>query len=710
MTRTSTITLRLLCIALAAQRAEAAMKCGSSECTALQCAANPSNCNVYLQGDYVELGVSYQASFGTTQSPPSGYNGAYSGRLGFAADYGKDGWNVQSRVRQVNGSTATCIHGQPYAGGTCDAATHPEDLGLGAAYSGDYFVPGSPVEGWSMQYREGSSSGTERSIYMKALVASQKPSGFTEMTPTYMAETSVGDERSMAWSGVDSAGNIEVSKVTKFDTKSLYFTTSVVVKNIGNKELHDLFYMRSVDPDQEQPQSGPYSTRNHVKYQPDDVNSTVTSNALRKSMALDMSSAALSKYRKAEGDMTALVVATGGAGSMTWACCPWTPTYEEGNKANRALYLGMGSVDKHARVCHYGFNEADPEQCFTDRAWQVYDYATPNVADEAVSLAFHFAFDAEGTADAPLGPGGSVEFSYAFILAEPDLVEAVADTTLLQIVSPAGTAAGAAQLFDVKLVTTGGKPPGGVEFKCGGVSVGTDATGANTIPGQVYNYRIAFDTDKCGAIAPGDGTKYLFHATAVIDGKTRTVGKLIDVKFQQMTLTWKTPSYDIAVGYPLPNKDYTVDPSGILEMENAAGSAATPGRVDFFRVMSFAGVALPTVKLACWCADAIKSTSPCATGTGNAANPKPCATGGNIRVAADLSELAGYLENQKMTLEARAYCVGTYVEDSITKTCSTTSTAYEGSLPIKFAEPNYAPTAEHNTSTYAYLGMLITVN
>jgi hypothetical protein len=92
------------------------------------------------------------------------------------------------------------------------------------------------------------------------------------------------------------------------------------------------------------------------------------------------------------------------------------------------------------------------------------------------------------------------------------------------------------------------------------------------------------------------------------------------------------------------------------------------------------------------------------------ANPKPCATGGNIRVAADLSELAGYLENQKMTLEARAYCVGTYVEDSVTKTCSTTSTAYEGSLPIKFAEPNYAPTAEHNTSTYAYLGMLITVN
>ena len=62
-------------------------------------------------------------------------------------------------------------------------------------------------------------------------------------------------------------------------------------------------------------------------------------------------------------------------------------------------------------------------------------------------------------------------------------------------------------------------------------------------------------------------------------------------------------------------------------------------------------------------------------------------------MAADLSELAGYLENQKMTLEARAYCVGTYVEGGVDKACSTTSTAYEGSLPIKFAEPNYAPTA-----------------
>ena len=57
MTRTSTTTLGLLCIALAAQRAEAAMKCGSSVCTAAQCAANPSDCNVFLQGDYVELGV-----------------------------------------------------------------------------------------------------------------------------------------------------------------------------------------------------------------------------------------------------------------------------------------------------------------------------------------------------------------------------------------------------------------------------------------------------------------------------------------------------------------------------------------------------------------------------------------------------------------------------------------------------------------------------
>ena len=72
---------------------------------------------VFLQGDYVEVGMSQCGSYGTVNNAPSGYHprGGGGGRLGFVADQGQDGWSVGS----------------------------PD-------YCGDYFLPGSPEEGWAI--------------------------------------------------------------------------------------------------------------------------------------------------------------------------------------------------------------------------------------------------------------------------------------------------------------------------------------------------------------------------------------------------------------------------------------------------------------------------------------------------------------------------------------------------------------------------------
>lgn len=76
---------------------------------------------VFLRGAYVEVGIHNVGSYGTSGNAPSG--SAYAGkRLGFIADFSKDGWNT--------GPTGA-----------------PTGVGGLWKFSGDYFVPGSPVEG-----------------------------------------------------------------------------------------------------------------------------------------------------------------------------------------------------------------------------------------------------------------------------------------------------------------------------------------------------------------------------------------------------------------------------------------------------------------------------------------------------------------------------------------------------------------------------------
>lgn len=75
--------------------------------------------SVFLKGRYVEAGICANGDFGAA-TPPAGYHPHTSssggGSLGFVADPAMDGWAT----------------GTP-------------------AYVGDYFVPGTPFEGWNLQ-------------------------------------------------------------------------------------------------------------------------------------------------------------------------------------------------------------------------------------------------------------------------------------------------------------------------------------------------------------------------------------------------------------------------------------------------------------------------------------------------------------------------------------------------------------------------------
>ena len=71
-----------------------------------------------MKASYVQVGIHRVGSYGSADSRPSTYvaTNNNNNKLGFVADYDKDGW------------TNALTYGDPY-------------------YSGDYFVPGTPVEG-----------------------------------------------------------------------------------------------------------------------------------------------------------------------------------------------------------------------------------------------------------------------------------------------------------------------------------------------------------------------------------------------------------------------------------------------------------------------------------------------------------------------------------------------------------------------------------
>jgi hypothetical protein len=56
--------------------------------------------------------------------------------------------------------------------------------------------------------------------------------------------------------------------VTDMKLEDLLVATTVTLTNVGTNPLYEVQYMRNVDPDQEQPWTDVYSTRNYVLHQP----------------------------------------------------------------------------------------------------------------------------------------------------------------------------------------------------------------------------------------------------------------------------------------------------------------------------------------------------------------------------------------------------------------------------------------------------------
>ncbi|MBC8045629.1 MAG: hypothetical protein H7Y00_02430, partial [Fimbriimonadaceae bacterium] len=189
--------------------------------------------SVFLQGQYVEVGISECGVHGTAEEPPTGPYGEYHGintnGLGFIADHEKDGWDASI---------------------------------IGPNFCGDYFTPGSPEEGWAIQY----GSYIYENHYVGCSGYGGTDPGTADIPGSIISYTDTLGIKTAVWEGtlVDGDLDITIQQSTILPDTALFFILEVKITNNSATDLIDFYYTYNVDPDQDVDFCGDYSTTNTI--------------------------------------------------------------------------------------------------------------------------------------------------------------------------------------------------------------------------------------------------------------------------------------------------------------------------------------------------------------------------------------------------------------------------------------------------------------
>jgi hypothetical protein len=277
--------------------------------------------NVFFKGRYVHLGISPNGAMGSTVNAPIDMHsrddqGSYT--IGFTADPGMDSW----------------FEGTP-------------------EFAGDYFLPGSPEEGWAITVN-GSNYNNNRD-------------NVNDITGNFVSVKDTLGSFIANWEGAISG--VDITHKITMPKDSLFFTFEAIIKNTTDSTLHNIYYMRNVDPDNERTLTSDYSTINTIVYQtPNPYN-------------------------------LALVSAVG-------------KTYN--------TYLGLGTKDARAKVTYGGFDNRNPVDIWNNVG--VSDNGS-NDGDEAITLVFKID---------SLPSGSCTNLFYSYILNEEQLMSAL-NTSLIDL-------------------------------------------------------------------------------------------------------------------------------------------------------------------------------------------------------------------------------------------------------------------------------------
>ncbi|MBQ7240218.1 MAG: hypothetical protein IJS56_02155 [Bacilli bacterium] len=188
--------------------------------------------DVFLGGNYIEVGISKSGSFGTSLKAPEEFHShalsAYSYKLGLIAD--GDGWDV----------------GNPPT-------------------SGDFFLPGNPYEGYIFSYVMNGNS----YVYRIAERSGDTWDGKYFTAPSVVDQSDIAHNKLKAVFSVVTKEKVKLELTIEFGVDDVYYSTLVNVINMSENEITDVIFTRDLDPDNDKDLNGTYDTYNKVPCNPD---------------------------------------------------------------------------------------------------------------------------------------------------------------------------------------------------------------------------------------------------------------------------------------------------------------------------------------------------------------------------------------------------------------------------------------------------------
>lgn len=197
--------------------------------------AQIDSCNVFLKGNYVEVGINPLGAFGSSTNAPAGYHSNAGGQF------------------FINPGCDMVVIDRP---GALGFVADPNMTGW-SNYYGDYYLPGSPQEGWAMQV--GAMNAT---AYTPALNYSAPA---MDMPGANISYSAAGGQATGVWQGM--YDSIQVTQTTTVDTNGLFFRVRVDLVNLSSTAKDSVYYMRTIDPDNEQVATASFVTNNVIEHQ-----------------------------------------------------------------------------------------------------------------------------------------------------------------------------------------------------------------------------------------------------------------------------------------------------------------------------------------------------------------------------------------------------------------------------------------------------------
>lgn len=200
--------------------------------------AQISGCSVFLLGKKVEVGVNWNGALGASTNPPTGAHG---------------NWSTTLHTSSSCGNTT-------YTGISLAAVADPDEDGwsTGAtSYYGDFILPGGANEGWSIMY-----NGEQTNLWNSDAATTDSIPGLFSSVYGY---TDTSGKRIAITQAV--YNGIYMTQWITLDTNKLFFSVSTLLENTTLATASDVFYMRFVNPHNDQAISSNPATWNRILYQ-----------------------------------------------------------------------------------------------------------------------------------------------------------------------------------------------------------------------------------------------------------------------------------------------------------------------------------------------------------------------------------------------------------------------------------------------------------